>query len=123
MLRLALALMATLALGLLSRLHPIGFWPYDHSLGDALYTVAVYLVLALVFRWPIAVVAPVALGFSLLVEFFQATGIPAQYGHIGIVRWLIGTTFSWHDVVCYCVGAVVIAGLDYWLLRPRRAEA
>jgi len=118
MIRLALALIGTIALGIVSRLYPLGFWLYDHSLGDILYAVAVYLALALVFRLPLRLVAPLALVISLLVEFFQATGIPAQYGHLGIVRWLIGTTFSWHDIACYCVGVGVIAGVDYWLLRP-----
>jgi Protein of unknown function (DUF2809) len=116
--RLAVALVLTVALGIASRRHPIGFWLYDHSLGDALYSVAVYLVLALVFRLPLRIVAPLALAISLAVECFQATGVPAQYKEYAIVYWLIGTTFSWHDIGCYCVGVAVIAGLDYWLLRP-----
>src|SRR5271163_3787990 len=95
MIRLAIALILTIALGIVSRLRPLGWSWYDHSLGDVLYAVAVYLALALVFRLPRRIVAPLALVICLAVEFFQATGIPAQYGHLAIVRWLIGTTFSW----------------------------
>jgi hypothetical protein len=53
MIRPLLVLLLVLALGLASRLAPIG-WPlYDHSLGDVLYAVAAYLALALVRpRWP-----------------------------------------------------------------------
>jgi hypothetical protein len=36
----ALALLLTICLGLLSRLIPIGWYPYDMSLGDVLYAVA-----------------------------------------------------------------------------------
>ncbi len=116
--RLLLALVLTVALGLLSRLRPIGWPPYDHSLGDALYAIVVYLVLALLRpRLSPSRLAPIALALCLAVEAFQATGVPARYGHLLLVRWLIGTTFSWHDVVCYVVGVAVVALLDLGLLR------
>jgi hypothetical protein len=116
--RLLLALALTIALGLLSRLRPIG-WPlYDHSLGDVLYAVAAYIALALVLPrlrpWH---VAPLALVLCWAIEAFQATGVPARYAHIALVRWLIGTTFSWHDMVCYAIGVGLIAFLDVGLLR------
>src|SRR5215831_9922418 len=99
------ALAVTVDLGLLSRLRPVG-WPlYDKSLGDVLYAVAAYLTLALLlFRRPPALVALLALALCLAVEMFQATGVPARYAHLTAVRWLLGTTFSWHEVACYFVG-------------------
>jgi hypothetical protein len=119
MLRLLTALAVVVALGLLSRLCPLGWPVYDKSLRDALYAAAAYLALALALpRWRPVPVAALALAFCLAVECFQATGIPARYAHIVPVRWLLGTTFSWHDVVCYCVGVVGIFGLDVLLLRP-----
>ena len=39
------------------------------------------------------------------------------YAHLAPVRWLLGTTFSWHDVVCYGVGVAGIFGVDVLLLR------
>src|SRR5438105_14876907 len=109
MLRLLVALAVTVALGLLSRLRPIGWSLYDKSLGDVLYAVAAYLALALLlFRRPRALVAGLALGLCLAVEAFQATGIPARYEHLLVVRWLLGTTFAWHDVACYVVDVVAI---------------
>jgi hypothetical protein len=123
MLRRFLALAVTIALGLLSRLHPIG-WPlYDKSLGDVLYAVAAYLGLSLVlFRQSPALVSPLALAWCLGVEFFQATGIPAQYAANPLVRWLIGTTFAWHDIACYVIGVAVITLIDVTLLRTKRSR-
>jgi hypothetical protein len=109
----------TVALGLTSRLCPVGWWLFDKCLGDVLYAVAAYLALAvLLYRKPRGWVAVLALAGCLAVEFFQATGIPARYEHIAAVRWLVGTTFSWHDVACYVIGVVVIFGLDVFVLRP-----
>ena len=118
--RLVLALVATIALGLFSRLYPIGWPPYDKSLGDVLYAVAAYLALALVFfRRSLALVAALALVACEAIEFFQATGIPEhlarQWRPFG---WLLGTTFAWHDVACYVVGVVFVMVFDVTLLRP-----
>src|SRR5262245_27206888 len=105
MYRLLAALAVTVALGLLSRLRPVGWPVYDKSLGGVLYTVAAYLALALLLRRrrP-AQVAALALAWCLAVESFKLTGIPARHADVGVVRWLLGTTFSWHNVVCYVCG-------------------
>jgi len=117
--RVLAALVVTVALGLLSRLYPVGWPVYDKSLGDVLYAAAAYLALALALprRRP-GLVAALALALCLAVECFQATGIPARYAHFGPVRWLLGTTFSWHDIACYGVGVAGIFGVDVLLLRP-----
>jgi hypothetical protein len=121
MIRVVVALGVTLALGLLSRLCPLGWSLWDKSLGDVLYAVAAYLLLALLLpRQPVAILAAVALACCLAVEFFQATGIPARYEHLAPVRWLLGTTFAWHDVACYVVGVAGIVALDVLLLRRNR---
>src|SRR5579871_2227127 len=126
--RVALALASAVGLGLLSRLRPVG-WPlYDKSLGDVLYAVAAYCAIALVTparwwgtgRWRLAAFA---LAVCTGLEFFQATGIPARYAHLAVVRWLIGTTFAWHDVACYVVGVAVAFVADRTLLRPESFRA
>ncbi len=121
MARLLLALGLTVALGLLSRLRPLGWALWDKSLGDVLYAVAAYLALALLLsrRRPV-VVAPLAVAACLAVEGMQATGLPARYADAGVVRCLLGTTFAWHDVGCYLVGVTAIFGVDVLQLRPGR---
>jgi hypothetical protein len=121
MTRIFIALAITVALGLLSRLYPIGWFVYDKSLGDVLYAVAAYLVLALVLpRKSSLFIATMALTFCLAIENFKNTGIPERYGRFTLVRWVLGTTFSWHDIGCYIVGVGIIAGVDVVVLRPRR---
>jgi hypothetical protein len=117
------ALAVTVALGLLSRLRPVGWPVYDKSLGDVLYAVAAYLALALLlYRRPQAQVAALALAWCLAVESFKLTGIPARHASLGAVRWLLGTTFSWHNIVCYVGGVALIAGVDVLVLRRRRQK-
>jgi hypothetical protein len=121
MLRLLAALAVTVALGLLSRLRPVGWSVYDKSLGDVLYAVAAYLALALVLlRKPPALVAPLALAACLAVEALKLTGLPARHADLAAVRWLLGTIPSWHNVVCYALGVAVSAALDVLLLRRAR---
>jgi hypothetical protein len=116
--RLLVALLITIAVGIVSRLYPIGYLPYDKSLGDALYAVAAYLGIALLlFRKPRLLVAALALVWCLAVEAFQATGIPARHADLWIVRWVIGTEFSWHDVACYFIGVAAAIAVDMQLLR------
>ena len=119
MARLLLALGGTISLGILSRLYPVGWSVYDKSLGDILYAVAAYLALAVLRpRWSPALLAGLALAACLAVEAMQATGLPAQYADSLVIRWLIGTTFAWHDIGCYVVGVALIAAADGHWLRP-----
>jgi len=121
--RVLAALAVTIALGLLSRLRPIGWSVYDKSLGDVLYAVAIYLVLALLWLGrPWAFVASATLAICLAVELFKLTGIPEQYANLAAVRWTLGTIFSWHNLACYVIGVALAAALDVSLLRPHLLE-
>jgi hypothetical protein len=111
----AAALAATVALGLASRLAPLGAPLWDKSLGDALYAVAAYLFFGLLFpRLVAGRLAVAALAYCLAVEAFQLTGIPARYAGVPGVRWVLGTTFSWHEVWCYVAGIALV-----WVLETR----
>jgi hypothetical protein len=122
MIRILIALTVTVALGLASRLYPAGWYFYDKSLGDVLYAVAAYLVLVVILRGKPWIMALAALVICLAVEVFKFTGIPLQYSHILIVRWLLGTTFSWHNIACYAAGIGVVALLDWLVLRPNLGQ-
>jgi len=122
--RVVAALVVTIALGLISRLCPIG-WPlYDKSLGDILYAVAAYLALRIVLiRKPAIMIAPLAVGLCVGIECFKLTGIPVDLARdYPIVGWVLGSTFSWHNLACYAVGVAIIATIDSGLLRTQRGS-
>jgi hypothetical protein len=123
MLRLLLALAATVVLGLASRLCPVGWFLYDRAVGEVLYAVAAYLVLAmLLVRKPPLFIALIAFVCCLAVEVFKLTGIPAEYQHVLLVRWFLGMVFSWVNLGYYFIGVVLIAFADCWARGAKRAE-
>ncbi|MCB0110903.1 MAG: DUF2809 domain-containing protein, partial [Caldilineaceae bacterium] len=72
---LTLLILATILLGIFSRLVTTGFVLWDKYLGDALYAILVYLLLSLV-RWrSLERKAFVALLIMVAIESFQLTGI------------------------------------------------
>ena len=118
------ALLLVVVLGLASRRFPLGQAWWDKSLGDVLYAAAVYSLLTLVRpHLTVGRVAAVALAFCVAVELFQLTGIPGRYAYLPPVRWILGTRFAWHDLVCYGIGIAVIALLDRLMARSRYSAA
>lgn len=113
---LTLLILATILLGILSRLVTTGFVLWDKYLGDALYAILVYLLISLV-RWQsLGRKAVVALLIMVAIESFQLTGIPRQLSTQP--QWLprllaiaLGTHFAWFDLVAYAVGILAA----YWL--------
>jgi hypothetical protein len=106
--RLVASLLAVVALGIASRRLPIGVAAWDKSLGDVLYAVMVYVLAALV--RPSARASrlfALTVAICVAIETFQLTGIPARAP--AILRLALGTTFAWHDVLCYVLGAAAAA--------------
>jgi hypothetical protein len=112
------ALAVVIASGVLSRSAPLG-WPlYDKSLGDVLYAVAAYLALALLLpRAPVGIIATLGLGACLAVEFLKLSEVNARLLTVPILHWFLGTTFSWHNIICYLLGVAGAGGLDMFLRR------
>lgn len=94
-----LRLAAIIGVGILSRLSHTGLILIDKYLGDALYAAMFYELL----RLPWSAVAMVA------IESFQLTGIPAHllasdYLPVRLCARLLGTEFSWLDLLAYAAG-------------------
>lgn len=119
------ALLVVIPLGLASRK-----WGADlpvfiaDNAGDALWTVAVYLTVAICFPiWRSVTVGCVALAISLGVEFSQIIDVD----WLNVLRktlpgrLLLGAGFLWIDLVRYAAGALVVTILDL-ALRNRRVE-
>ena len=83
--------------------------------GDILVTLLICCMIRVVlpqgYRLPIA---GGVLLFAVLVEIGQYFGLVylLGLGHIAFFRILIGTGFSWWDMVCYAAGCLLFAGAD-----------
>lgn len=107
-----IGVLGTIVVGLLSRQLHLGIWIFDKSLGDVLYALMVGFLVA--FARP--GLNPVELGIvaffvSTFIELFQLTGIPAKLPRV--FHYVLGTTFAWHDVICYALGAMAVT----WIAR------
>jgi hypothetical protein len=123
MFRLLLALAATVFLGLGSRLHPVGWFLYDRALGEVLYAVAAYLVLAMLLaRRPPWLIACTAFGCCLAVELFKLTGVPSENQRVFLVRWFLGMNFNWVNLGYSVLGVVLSAFADGATRGAKRAE-
>jgi hypothetical protein len=110
-------LAAIIAMGVLSRTVYTGIALIDKYLGDALYAAMVYVLLRLLWRPAAAVVGVAAMIIMTFVELFQLTMIPARMlasGHLAtrIFARLIGTQFSFLDLLAYAVGIACICIAD-----------
>ncbi len=104
--------------GILSRISETGFIILDKYLGDALYAIMLYVLLGAV----LANIRPsylffLALSFMIIIEAFQLTTIPVDFSRssnifLNILSILLGTTFSWLDIVAYLIGLLVVLLLD-----------
>ena len=93
--------------------------------GDALWTVAVFVSLAIVFpRWPAVRIGLLAFAISVIVEISQLSDasllVAIRSNRFG--RLFLGQGFVWADFLRYFVGAFVATGVDV-LFWPRRREA
>jgi hypothetical protein len=119
---LLLALAVTVVIGLASRLYPLGWYFWDRVLGEALYSVAAYLAIAILLpRQPPRHLAVIALACCLVVELFKLTGIPAANQRVFLVRWFLGMTFDWTNLGYYLAGVVLIAAADRAVIGTRNA--
>ena len=119
--RLILAALGTLFLGLLTR-PARRFLPAEvtGNLGDGLYALLVFLLIALVFpRLASRRVFAAAFGFCVLVEcsqLYQAPQVNALR-HTLLGGLVLGYGFSWGDIAAYFAGAS--AGLVIYQTGPR----
>jgi hypothetical protein len=106
--RLAVVAAVVVVAGLLVHRAGAGF------LADALYTVLIYLLVALIVpRARVIVPAAIAFGFSAAVELFQLTDVPARLADVVPASALVlGTGFQGPDLGAYAVGAGAAAAAD-----------
>ena len=118
-------LLAVILLGLASRTYTPPLPSFVRAyVGDALWALAAYLTVAILFpRLPVGWVAVTAGLFSLTVELSQLYHAPWIDGlrQIRVAALLLGQGFLWSDLMCYGVGLGVGALTES--LAARRPSA
>src|SRR5688572_30627041 len=117
-------LVLVIIVGIGSRLFHTGFFIFDKYLGDALYAVMVYLLVTILWgegNPPKKAILTVA--FMSMIEAFQLTLIPLQFRSsehtiLKVISILLGTTFSWLDLLAYLIGILGIYIVDQKRLLP-----
>jgi hypothetical protein len=89
-------------------------------LGDVLVVILMYCFLKSFLKLPVLTVAIAVLIFSFTIEFLQYLNIVATLGleKSKIARTVIGTSFSWIDLLTYVIGITIVLGIEkYWLKK------
>lgn len=106
-----MALLLVIGIGLASRRYP-GMFPafLGNSPGDALWALAVFLGLGILFpRWSTGRAGTAALAIAFIVEFSQISRAPWLLAIRATLpgRLLLGTTFVWADLPAYAAGVAL----------------
>lgn len=112
--RYLLALVAIIALGLLSR--RVAWLP--NSVGDMFWAMMVFCFVRLLFvRWRTLLVVATALSISFAVEFSQLLRWEwlCRFRNTFVGHMLLGQGFMWHDLMAYMVGVGLLYLYEYKL--------
>ncbi len=117
-----IALVAIIALGIVSRTIHLGHLLWDKYFGDVLYAAMVYVLLRLFTKANPASILFTSAAIMIAIEAFQVTGVPASMlarPEMGtkIFARLLGTHFSFLDVLAYFIGL-----LCTWLVDSRASS-
>jgi hypothetical protein len=103
--------------GIFSRIVRTGFVLFDKYLGDALYAAMIYAILRL--WWTSRAAAVGAAAAMIAIELFQLTAIAAhlltsEHLIVRIIARLMGTHFSYVDVLAYLAAIGCMYLVDSW---------
>ncbi len=116
------SLFVIIAAGIVSRTIHTGWIMIDKYLGDMLYAAMIYVLLSLFWYGVPLRKAMVSMVLMTALEFFQLTRIPAQlFTHDNVIlraiARLLGTEFSFLDLIAYSVGIIAIASIDFTVIK------
>ncbi|MFV5692206.1 DUF2809 domain-containing protein [Flavobacterium sp. LT1R49] len=93
-------------------------------LGDVLVVILIYCFLKSFLKLPVLTVALFVLIFSFTIEFLQFLNIVEKL-HLEkskIARTVIGTSFSWIDLLTYIAGIAIVIAVEKYGLKKEGVE-
>jgi VanZ family protein len=83
--------------------------------GDFLITIFLYCLVQSAVRRPVAPVLAAVLFFSYVIEISQHFHLVTRLGlaHSHLARLVLGSAFSWVDVLAYTLGALLVLAVEY----------
>ena len=101
----------------------IAIYVYDSFirpyLGDALVVILLYCFVKSFLKLSVATVATFVLLFAFTIEFLQFLNIVEKIGlqNSKLARTVIGTSFSWEDIVCYIIGITIVLVIEKYRFK------
>ncbi|NJM79802.1 MAG: DUF2809 domain-containing protein [Flavobacterium sp.] len=91
-------------------------------IGDVLVVILIYCFIKSFFKFSVNAVALFVLIFSFTVEFLQYINIVDKlgFGNYKIARIVIGTSFSWIDLLCYTIGIMILLIVEKQLQKTSK---
>lgn len=92
-------------------------------IGDVLVVILIYCFVKSFLKLPVVTTALAVLIFAFIIEFLQFLNIVEKL-HLEkskIARTVIGTSFSWMDILMYVVGIAIVIAVEkyYWSIRKQ----
>lgn len=88
--------------------------------GDVLVVILVYCFVKSFVKLPVLKSAVAVLIFAFLIEFLQYLNIVETLQiENKIARTVLGTSFSWMDMLCYVVGIAMVIGVEKFGLKKK----
>ena len=106
----------------------IGVYMHDRIIrpygGDFLVVIWLYCLVRSFWDLPVPVTAMWVLLFSYLVETSQYFHLADRLGFKGhsLMRVILGSYFTWTDILCYTLGILFVLGVEGVIRRRRRGE-
>ncbi len=90
--------------------------------GDVLVVLLLYCFLKSFVKISVWWAASIVLLFSFFIEFMQYLNLIKLLGlqNSGLARAVLGTSFSWEDLVCYTAGIIFVIVIEKGILKNRR---
>ena len=90
-------------------------------IGDVLVVILIYCFIKSFLNVKVLPTALFVLLFAFTIEFLQYLNINEKLGlqDSKIARTIIGTSFSWADILTYIIGVVVVISVEYFLRKEK----